>query len=76
MNEKIPETIATGRLVQLVKTILFSWFQSLNPIYIILLAPVFAWLWVKLNSRQPSTANKFAIGLLFAGLSFLVIIIG
>ena len=35
----------------------------------------FAWLWVKLNSRQPSTANKFAIGLLFAGLSFLVMII-
>ena len=52
-----------------------SWFQSLNPIYIILLAPVFAWLWVKLNTRQPSTANKFAIGLLFAGLSFLVMII-
>ncbi|HFK1742245.1 peptide MFS transporter [Bacillus cereus] len=52
-----------------------SWFQSLNPIYIVLLAPVFAWLWVKLNSRQPSTANKFAIGLLFAGLSFLVMII-
>ncbi|MEB9552876.1 peptide MFS transporter [Bacillus cereus] len=52
-----------------------SWFQSLNPIYIVLLAPVFAWLWVKLNSRQPSTAIKFAIGLLFAGLSFLVMII-
>lgn len=52
-----------------------SWFQSLNPIYIVLLAPVFAWLWVKLNSRQPNTANKFAIGLLFAGLSFLVMII-
>ncbi|MGE1033036.1 peptide MFS transporter [Bacillus sp. GKis3/1] len=52
-----------------------SWFQSLNPIYIVLLAPVFAWLWVKLNSRQPSTAHKFAIGLLFAGLSFLVMII-
>ncbi len=52
-----------------------SWLQSLNPIYIVLLAPVFAWLWIKLNSRQPSTANKFAIGLLFAGLSFLVMII-
>lgn len=52
-----------------------SWFQSLNPIYVVLLAPVFAWLWVKLNTRQPSTANKFAIGLLFAGLSFLVMII-
>lgn len=52
-----------------------SWFQSLNPIYVVVLAPVFAWLWIKLNSRQPSTAHKFAIGLLFAGLSFLVMII-
>ncbi|MCI4060599.1 MFS transporter, partial [Bacillus cereus] len=40
-----------------------------------ILAPVFAWHRVKLNSRQPSTANKFAICLLFAGLSFLVMII-
>lgn len=52
-----------------------SWFQSLNPLFIILFAPVFAWLWMKLGKRQPSTPKKFAIGLLFAGLSFLVMII-
>ncbi|MDM5190109.1 peptide MFS transporter [Bacillus sp. DX4.1] len=52
-----------------------AWFQSLSPIFIVILAPLFAWVWVKLNTRQPSTTNKFAIGLLFAGLSFLIMII-
>lgn len=49
-----------------------SWFQSLNPLFIITLAPVFAWMWVKLGDRQPSTPKKFAYGLFFAGLSFIV----
>ncbi|UHA71763.1 peptide MFS transporter [Paenibacillus sp. 481] len=52
-----------------------AWFQSLNPLFIILLAPVFAWLWVKLGNRQPSIPQKFSFGLLFAGLSFLVILL-
>lgn len=52
-----------------------AWFQSLNPLFIIILAPVFAWLWVKLGDRQPSVPVKFSLGLLFAGLSFLVILI-
>lgn len=56
-------------------TIQPAWFQSLSPIFIVILAPLFAWIWVKLNTRQPSTTNKFAIGLLFAGLSFLIMII-
>jgi len=30
-----------------------AWFQSLNPLFIITLAPVFAWLWIKLGKRQP-----------------------
>ena len=51
-----------------------AWFQSLNPLFIITLAPVFAWLWVKLGNRQPSTPRKFAYGLFFAGLSFVVMI--
>jgi len=51
-----------------------SWFQSLNPLFIIFLAPVFAWLWTKLGDRQPSTSQKFSLGLLFAGLSFIVMI--
>lgn len=52
-----------------------AWFQSLNPLFIILLAPVFAWFWVKLGDRQPTIPRKFALGLLFAGLSFLVILL-
>jgi proton-dependent oligopeptide transporter, POT family len=52
-----------------------AWFQSLNPLFIIILAPVFAWLWVKLGDRQPSIPKKFSLGLLFAGLSFLVILL-
>jgi POT family proton-dependent oligopeptide transporter len=52
-----------------------AWFQSLNPLFIIIFAPVFAWLWVKLGNRQPSIPQKFSLSLLFAGLSFLVILI-
>jgi POT family proton-dependent oligopeptide transporter len=56
-------------------TISPAWFQSLNPLFIITLAPVFAWLWVRLGSRQPSIPQKFSLGLLFAGISFLVILL-
>lgn len=54
-----------------------SWFQSLNPLYIMALAPVFAWLWVWLARRgkNPSTTMKFAIGLLMIGASFLVMML-
>ncbi|WP_454729640.1 peptide MFS transporter [Cellulosimicrobium protaetiae] len=47
-----------------------AFFQSVNPLSIILLAPVFAWLWLKTGDR-PATANKFAIGLTLASVSFL-----
>ncbi|MGJ7921243.1 peptide MFS transporter [Neobacillus sp. LXY-4] len=52
-----------------------AWFQSLNPLFIITLAPVFAWLWVKLDKNQPTIPQKFSLGLLFSGLSFLVILL-
>jgi POT family proton-dependent oligopeptide transporter len=51
-----------------------SWFQSVQPIFVILLAPVFAWLWMRLGSREPSVAAKFAFGLVFMGFSFLVLV--
>ncbi len=51
-----------------------GWFQSEEPLFIILLAPVFAWLWVRLGKRGPSTPVKFAAGLIFAGLSFLALV--
>lgn len=48
-----------------------SLFQSMNPLFIMLYVPIFAWLWVKLGTRQPSSPVKFSYGLFFAGLSFL-----
>jgi len=51
-----------------------SWFQSVPPIFVILLAPVFAWLWIRLGSREPSVPAKFAIGVLFMGLAFLILV--
>ena len=47
-----------------------AWWQSVNAAWVILLAPVFAWLWIKLGPRQPSSPMKFTLGLLFVGLSF------
>ena len=50
-----------------------SLFQSIEPFFLIVFAPVFAWLWTKLGRRDPSSPSKFAYGLLLAGLSFAVI---
>ncbi|MDI5972986.1 oligopeptide:H+ symporter [Streptomyces sp. SL13] len=47
-----------------------SWFQSLNPLYIMALAPFVAMLWVRLGRRNPSTTVKFAYGLIGIGVSF------
>ena len=52
-----------------------AWFQSLNPLFIIALAPVFATLWIKLGDRGPSTPRKFAYSLFFAGASFLIMVV-
>ncbi|GFZ97046.1 MAG: MFS transporter [Sphingomonadales bacterium CG12_big_fil_rev_8_21_14_0_65_65_10] len=53
-------------------------FQSINPIYIILLAPVFAGLWTFLGKRglEPSTPAKFGLGLVQLGFGFLVLVWG
>lgn len=47
-----------------------SYYQSVNPIFVILLAPLFAALWLGLGARQPSAPVKFALGLAFVALSF------
>jgi len=51
-----------------------AWFQAFGPVFIIVFAPVFAWLWVWLARRNldPSIPVKFAGGLLFLALGFLV----
>ncbi len=43
-------------------TIPAAWAQSLNPIFIVILAPVFATLWMKLGKHNPPTVYKFAFG--------------
>ncbi|KRM00273.1 peptide MFS transporter [Liquorilactobacillus satsumensis] len=48
-----------------------SFFQSMNPFFIMIYVPLFALLWTKLGNRQPSSPTKFAYGLFFAGISFL-----
>jgi POT family proton-dependent oligopeptide transporter len=50
-----------------------SWWQSLPAIFVIFLAPPFAFLWHRLGDRQPSSPAKFALGLFFAGSAFVVI---
>ena len=55
-----------------------SMFQSINAMYIILLAPVFAWLWTMLGRRglEPSAPAKFGLGMIQLGLGFLVLVAG
>lgn len=53
-----------------------SFFQSLNSIFVVTLAPVFAWLWVKLGKRDPSSPTKMAIGLFFLAVGYLWIAFG
>src|SRR5262249_9816267 len=51
-----------------------SWFQSVQPIFVIALPPVFPWLWVRVGLREPSVPGKFALGVMFMGLSFLILV--
>ncbi len=50
-----------------------SWFVSIQAAFVILLSPFFAWLWMKLGPRQPSSPAKFALALLFVGLAFVLL---
>src|SRR5262249_33120159 len=51
-------------------------YQSLNSLFVVVLAPVFAWLWVRLAklNREPYTITKFALGMFGVGLGFLILI--
>lgn len=74
-------TLFTDRLVD---KEMFGWnvptpvFQSLNAGYIVIFAPIFAWMWLALAKRnlEPSTPVKFAIGVFLAGLGFLSLVAG
>lgn len=49
-----------------------SWVQSINPLFIIIFAAVFATMWVKLGDRQPSTPMKFALSNLIMGIAAMI----
>ncbi|HST51586.1 MAG TPA: peptide MFS transporter [Pyrinomonadaceae bacterium] len=64
---------------RLTNRVVFGWeipaslFQSIEPLFLIIFAPIFAWIWIRLGRREPSSPAKFAYGLFFAGVSFAVV---
>ncbi|WP_031073571.1 peptide MFS transporter [Streptomyces sp. NRRL WC-3742] len=54
-----------------------TWYQSLNPLFVMALAPVFAflWLWLSRRNKEPNTIVKFSIGLTLIGASFFLFIL-
>ena len=54
----------------------FGIFQSLNPLYILIFAPVFAmmWPWLDKKNMNPSIPRKFALGLIQVALGFLLLV--
>src|SRR5262249_5438070 len=50
-----------------------AWFQSVNSVAIIVLAPIIAWIWIAMRSANPSIPRKFGLGLIFNGLAFLLL---
>lgn len=53
-----------------------GWFQSLNPLFIVVLAPIFSVAWSKLGEagRNPSTPRKMVLGLVLTGIGFLAMV--
>ena len=52
-----------------------GWFQSVNSLAIITLAPVAAWIWVRMGRANPSIPRKFGLGIMFNGLAFLLLMV-
>lgn len=57
-------------------TVPASWFQSLNSVFVVMFAPVFAWLWLKMGKREPTSPFKMAMGLALLALGYLWIAFG
>ena len=53
-----------------------SWFQSMNSFFLIIFAPIMAWVWVRMAEarKEPSAPTKFAWGLVLVGLGFAILI--
>ncbi len=53
-----------------------GWFQTVNPLAVITLAPAVAWIWLRMGSASPSIPRKFSLGLLISGSAFLILMYG
>jgi POT family proton-dependent oligopeptide transporter len=53
-----------------------SAFQSLNSLFVVIFAPVFAWLWIKLGRREPSSPTKMSLGLFLLSIGYIWIAFG
>ncbi len=53
-----------------------STFQSVQPLFVIIFSPIFAWIWLRMGKYEPSSPTKFGFGLFFVGLSFLLLVPG
>jgi POT family proton-dependent oligopeptide transporter len=55
-----------------------TWFQSFNPAFIFILAPLFdmLWRWQAKRDKEPSSVAKMAIGCFLLGISFIVMVVG
>jgi proton-dependent oligopeptide transporter, POT family len=55
-------------------TIKASQVQTMNPLFIVLLAPLFAWMWIRLSKRgwEPSTPVKFGIAMVIVGIGYIL----
>ncbi len=51
-----------------------AWFQSLNPLFVIIFAPILASLWVKMGKKEPNSPVKFAIAMFFLALGFVCMV--
>ena len=71
-------TLFTDRNVNTGESLPAGMFQALNPFFIVLFAPVFAYLWVFLGKKniEPNVGIKFALAILLVGIGFLALVLG
>jgi POT family proton-dependent oligopeptide transporter len=70
--------LASGWIASLLpeREIPAAWFQAVNPLFVLLLAPIMAAFWQRLGERAPRTATKMAIGLLLLGGAYVIMVAG
>lgn len=68
--------LASGKDQFILEELPASTFQSLNSLFVISFAPLFAWLWIKLGKYEPSAPTKMAIGLFLLSIGYLWIAFG